>query len=32
MCFAIWSLIIGVLLVTMVLSGTLLRRLPLSTR
>lgn len=31
MYFAIWSLIIGVLLVTMVLSGTLLRRLPLST-
>ena len=31
MNFAIWSLIIGVLLITMVLSGTLLKRLPLST-
>jgi len=31
MHFAIWSLIIGALLVTMALSGTLLRRLPLST-
>lgn len=31
MSFAIWSLIIGVLLITMALSGTLLRRLPLST-
>jgi len=31
MCFAIWSLIIGALLITMALAGTLLRRLPLST-
>jgi NhaP-type Na+/H+ or K+/H+ antiporter len=31
MPFAIWSLIIGALLITMALSGTLLRRLPLST-
>lgn len=31
MSFAIWSLIIGALLITMALSGTLLRRLPLST-
>ena len=31
MYFAIWSLIIGALLVTMALAGTLLRRLPLST-
>jgi sodium/hydrogen antiporter len=31
MTFAIWALIIGVLLIAMVLSGTLLKRLPLST-
>jgi NhaP-type Na+/H+ or K+/H+ antiporter len=31
MNFAIWSIIIGVLLITMVLFGTLLKRLPLST-
>ncbi|MEN8130174.1 MAG: cation:proton antiporter [Pseudomonadota bacterium] len=31
MNFAIWALIIGVLLIAMVLSGTLLKRLPLST-
>ncbi len=31
MSFAIWSLIIGVLLIVMVLSGTFLKRLPLST-
>jgi NhaP-type Na+/H+ or K+/H+ antiporter len=31
MYFAIWSLIIGALLITMALSWTLLRRLPLST-
>lgn len=31
MYFAIWSLIIGALLITMALAGTLLRRLPLST-
>jgi sodium/hydrogen antiporter len=31
MTFAIWALIIGVLLIIMVLSGTLLKRLPLST-
>jgi len=31
MTFAIWTLIIGVLLIAMVLSGTLLKRLPLST-
>ena len=31
MTFAIWAIIIGVLLIAMVLSGTLLRRLPLST-
>lgn len=31
MTFAIWALIIGVLLIAMVLSGTLLSRLPLST-
>ena len=31
MSFAIWALIIGALLTTMALSGTLLRRLPLST-
>ncbi|GAB6042843.1 cation:proton antiporter [Endothiovibrio diazotrophicus] len=31
MTFAIWSLVIGVLLIAMVLSGTLLKRLPLST-
>ena len=31
MYFAIWSLIIGALLVTMALAGTWLRRLPLST-
>jgi len=31
MTFAIWSLIIGVLLIAIVLSGTLLKRLPLST-
>jgi NhaP-type Na+/H+ or K+/H+ antiporter len=31
MSFAIWTLIIGALLITMTLSGTLLKRLPLST-
>jgi NhaP-type Na+/H+ or K+/H+ antiporter len=31
MTFAIWALIIGALLITMALSGTLLKRLPLST-
>ncbi len=31
MFFAIWTLIIGALLITMALSGTLLKRLPLST-
>jgi len=31
MSFAIWALIIGTLLITMALSGTSLRRLPLST-
>lgn len=31
MSFAIWALIIGVLLITMALSGTSLKRLPLST-
>ncbi|BAL24327.1 sodium:proton antiporter [Azoarcus sp. KH32C] len=31
MSFAIWALIIGVLLITMALSGTSLQRLPLST-
>lgn len=31
MTFTIWALIIGVLLIVMVLSGTLLKRLPLST-
>lgn len=31
MSFAFWALIIGVLLILMVLSGTLLKRLPLST-
>lgn len=31
MTFAIWALIIGALLIAMVLSGTLLKRLPLST-
>lgn len=31
MTFATWTLIIGVLLIAMVLSGTLLKRLPLST-
>jgi sodium/hydrogen antiporter len=31
MTFAIWALILGVLLIVMVLSGTLLKRLPLST-
>lgn len=31
MSFAIWTLIIGALLITMALSGTLLKRLPLST-
>jgi NhaP-type Na+/H+ or K+/H+ antiporter len=30
MTFALWTLVIGVLLITMVLSGTLLKRLPLS--
>lgn len=29
--FALWAIIIGVLLISMVLSGTLLKRLPLST-
>ncbi len=31
MFFATWTLIIGVLLISMALSGTLLKRLPLST-
>ena len=31
MTFAIWALIIGALLISMALSGTALRRLPLST-
>ena len=31
MSFAAWSLVIGLLLITLVLSGTLLKRLPLST-
>jgi len=31
MTFATWALVIGVLLIVMVLSGTLLKRLPLST-
>ena len=31
MTFAIWALIIGALLITMALSGTALKRLPLST-
>jgi NhaP-type Na+/H+ or K+/H+ antiporter len=31
MTFAIWAIIIGVLLIVLVLSGTLLKRLPLST-
>ena len=31
MSFAIWTLIIGALLISMTLSGTLLKRLPLST-
>lgn len=31
MSFAIWSLIVGALLITMALSGTLLKRLPVST-
>jgi Kef-type K+ transport system membrane component KefB len=31
MLFAIWTLIIGALLISMALSGTLLKRLPLST-
>ncbi len=31
MFFAIWTLIIGALLITMALSSTLLKRLPLST-
>jgi len=31
MIYAIWALIVGALLITMALSGTLLRRLPLST-
>jgi NhaP-type Na+/H+ or K+/H+ antiporter len=30
MTFALWTLVIGVLLITMVLSGTLLNRLPMS--
>ena len=30
MLFAIWTLIIGALLISMALSGTLLKRLPLS--
>lgn len=29
--FALWAIIIGVLLISMVLSGSLLKRLPLST-
>lgn len=31
MTFAVWALILGVLLITMALSGTLLKRLPVST-
>ena len=31
MSFAIWALIIGILLITMALSGTWLKRLPIST-
>src|SRR5512143_2364969 len=31
MSFAMWALIIGILLITMALSGTLLKRLPVST-
>jgi uncharacterized membrane protein YbaN (DUF454 family) len=31
MSFAIWTLIIGALLISMALSGILLKRLPLST-
>ena len=31
MTYAIWALIIGTLLILMALSGTLLKRLPLST-
>jgi NhaP-type Na+/H+ or K+/H+ antiporter len=31
MSFAVWALILGVLLITMALSGTLLKRLPVST-
>ena len=31
MSFAAWSLSIGLLLITLVLSGTFLKRLPLST-
>ena len=31
MSFAIWALIVGALLITMALSGTLLKRLPVST-
>jgi hypothetical protein len=31
MYFAIWALIVGALLITMALSGTWLRRLPVST-
>jgi Kef-type K+ transport system membrane component KefB len=31
MTFAAWTIILGVLLIAMVLSGTLLKRLPLST-
>ncbi len=31
MTYAIWALIVGVLLITMALSGTLLKRLPVST-
>jgi hypothetical protein len=31
MSFAIWTLIIGALLISIALSGTLLKRLPLST-
>ena len=31
MTFALWAIIIGVLLIVLVLSGTFLKRLPLST-
>jgi NhaP-type Na+/H+ or K+/H+ antiporter len=31
MLFAIWAVIVGILLITIALSGSLLKRLPLST-